>query len=108
VLLGISSVRIEDAELWWTHDLGGQPRYQVTVRLRDGEQVLDERHDLVGLRTIALDRSADPEGGRHFRFVLNGIPIFARGAAWLPADMLVGSVNEARYRELLTTARDGR
>jgi beta-mannosidase len=106
-LSGASTVRVEEAELWWTHDLGEQPRYQVKVRLRDGERVLDERHDLVGLRTIALDRSGDPEGGRHFRFVLNGIPIFARGAAWLPADMLVGSVNEARYRELLTTARDG-
>ncbi len=107
VLSGSSSVRVEGAELWWTHDLGGQPRYQVTIRLRDGEQLLDERHDLVGLRTIALDRSSDPEGGRHFGFVLNGVPIFARGAAWLPADMLVGSVSEARYRDLLTTAREG-
>lgn len=77
------------------------------IRLHDGEQLLDEQRDLVGLRTIALDRSEDPEGGQHFRFVLNGVPIFARGAAWLPADMLVGSVSEARYRELLTTARDG-
>ena len=94
-LSGAASVRVEDAELWWTHDLGGQPRYQVTIRLRDGEQLLDERRDLVGLRTIALDRSEDPEGGRHFRFVLNGVPIFARGAAWLPADMLVGSVQRS-------------
>lgn len=42
VLSGSSSVRVEGAELWWTHDLGGQPRYQVTIRLRDGEQLLDE------------------------------------------------------------------
>ena len=106
-LSGASSVRVEDAELWWTHDLGGQPRYQVIIRLRDGEQLLDERHDLVGLRTISLDRSDDPEGGRYFRFLLNRVPIFARGAAWLPADMLVGSVSEERYRKLLTIARDG-
>jgi len=106
-LSGAASVRVEDAELWWTHDLGAQPRYQVDVRLRDGEQLLDQEHVVVGLRTIALDRSDDPEGGRYFRFVLNGVPIFARGAAWLPADMLVGSVSEARYRDLLSTARDG-
>jgi beta-mannosidase len=106
-LSGVSTVRVSDAELWWTHDLGRQPRYEVTIRLRDGEQLLDERHDRIGLRTIALDRSDDQEGGRHFRFLLNGIPIFARGAAWLPADMLVGSVSEQRYRDLLTTARDG-
>ena len=106
-LSGTSAVQVEEAELWWTHDLGEQPRYQVTVRLRDGEQLLDERNDIVGLRTITLDRSADPEGGRHFRFLLNGIPIFARGADWIPADMLVGSVTAARYRDLLSTARDG-
>ena len=106
-LSGASTVRVEQADLWWTHDLGAQPRYQVIIRLRDGEQLLDEVRDLVGLRTIALDRSEDPEGGQHFRFVLNGVPIFARGAAWLPADMLVGSISEARYRELLTAARDG-
>jgi beta-mannosidase len=106
-LSGESSVLVEDSELWWTHDLGGQPRYQVTIRLREGEQILDERRDLVGLRTIALDRAGDPEGGRHFRFILNGISIFARGAAWLPADMLVGSVTEARNRDLLATARYG-
>jgi beta-mannosidase len=106
-LWGASSARVEQAEPWWTHDLGAQPRYQVIIRLHDGEQLLDEQRDLVGLRTIALDRSEDPEGGQHFRFVLNGVPIFARGAAWLPADMLVGSVSEARYRDLLTTARDG-
>ena len=106
-LSGVASVLVEDAELWWTHDLGGQPRYQVTIRLREGEQILDERRDLIGLRTITLDRSEDPEGGRHFRFILNGIPIFARGAAWLPADMFVGSVSEARYRDLLATAREG-
>jgi beta-mannosidase len=106
-LSGSSSLRVEDAELWWTHDLGAHPRYDVTIRLLDGEELLDERHDLVGLRTIALNRSQDHEGGRHFQFLLNGISIFARGAAWLPADMLVGSVSEARYRDLLTTARDG-
>ena len=106
-LSGASSVRVENAELWWTHDLGEQPRYQVIIRLRDGEQLLDERQDLVGLRTISLDRSDDPEGGRYFRFLLNSVPIFARGAAWLPADMLVGSVSEERYRKLLTIARDG-
>ena len=35
-----------------------------------------------------------PRADATFRFVLNGVPIFARGAAWLPADMLVGSVSD--------------
>ena len=106
-LRGRTSLRIDDADLWWTHDLGAQSRYDLTVRLRAGDRLLDSRRDRVGLRTVVLDRGLDPEGGRRFRFVLNGVPIFARGAAWLPADMLVGSVPAERYRDLLRTARDG-
>ncbi|MGH9060676.1 MAG: glycosyl hydrolase 2 galactose-binding domain-containing protein, partial [Acidimicrobiales bacterium] len=63
--------------------------------------------DQVGLRTIELDRTADPEGGNRFRFLLNGEPIFARGANWLPSDMLVGSVTPDRVRALVGLARDG-
>ena len=69
--------------------------------------MLDTVTDRIGLRTIELDRSPDPEGGRLFRFVLNGVPIFARGAAWLPPSMLVGSTDEQRYRDLIGLARDG-
>jgi beta-mannosidase len=102
-LSGESSVLVEDAELWWTHDLGGQPRYQVTTGVERAS-----RFSTSGAIWSAYGPSPwDPEGGRHFRFILNGISIFARGAAWLPADMLVGSVTEARYRDLLATARYG-
>lgn len=98
---------LTDAELWWTHDLGGQPLYEVHLALLDGDTVLDTVDDAVGLRTIELDRSPDPEGGRVFRFVLNGVPVFARGSDWLPASMLVGSVEPAHVRRLVATARDG-
>jgi beta-mannosidase len=99
---------VGEAELWWTHDLGDPALYEVVIDLVDGDgRVLDRRTDRVGLRTIGIDRSPDPEGGRRFRFVLNGVPLFARGANWIPADMLVGSVGEDRYRELIGLAREG-
>ncbi|MEV6981099.1 glycoside hydrolase family 2 protein [Sphaerisporangium sp. NPDC051017] len=100
-------LRIADAELWWSHDLGEPSLYDVTVVLVAGGVEVDALSDRVGIRRIELDRSDDPEGGRRFGFVLNGVPIFARGAAWLPADMLVGSVSAERHRELVGLARDG-
>ena len=99
--------KLSDAELWWTNDLGAQPLYDVHLALSAGDTLLDAVDDRVGLRTIELDRSADPEGGRVFRFILNGVPIFARGGAWLPASMLVGSIEPAQVRRLVQTARDG-
>ncbi|WP_051792547.1 glycoside hydrolase family 2 protein [Amycolatopsis jejuensis] len=98
-------VTIPDAELWWTHDLGEPARYDLAVGLHAGDTVLDRITDRVGLRIITLDRSPDPEGGRLFRFILNGVPIFARGANWLPADMLVGSVTAERHHDLVGLAR---
>lgn len=101
------ALTIPDAELWWSHDLGTPALHELELVLRDGEGELDRRDDRIGIRTIALDRPDDPEGGRLFRFVLNGVPIFARGAAWLPASMLVGSVSPQRHRALVGLARDG-
>jgi beta-mannosidase len=98
---------VEEAELWWTHDLGDPALYELTITLLAGALPLDQVAERVGIRTITLDRSADPEGGNFFRFVLNGVGLFARGASWLPADMLVGSVNAERIDSLVGLARDG-
>ncbi|MER5699744.1 beta-mannosidase [Streptomyces mirabilis] len=102
---GHSRVTVTDARLWWTHDLGDQPLYTVSVELLGSDaQILDRATDRVGLRTVTLDRSADPEGGRSFRFVLNGIPLFARGANWVLANMLAGSVTPQNVRALVADA----
>ena len=70
--------------------------------------VLDERRDRIGLRTITVAQPADEvEGGTLFQFVLNGVPIFARGANWVPASMLPGSIGDDKYRALVKTARHG-
>lgn len=104
---GSAFLTIPDAKLWWSHDLGEPALYDLAITLlADGVEV-DRIDDRVGLRTITLDRSPDPEGGHRFGFVLNGVSIFARGAAWLPASMLVGSVSAARHHELVELARDG-
>jgi beta-mannosidase len=99
---------VPDAQLWWTHDLGEQPLYDVTVELLHDGDVIDQQSRRVGIRTIELDRSADVEEGGHlFRFVLNGVPLFARGANWVPASMMVGSIPAQTYRSLVQLARDG-
>ncbi|HIQ05795.1 MAG TPA: glycoside hydrolase family 2 protein [Anaerolineae bacterium] len=100
------AMRVPDPALWWTHDLGEPALYDLTVTLRTGDQVLDQRREWVGIRTIRVDQSPDPDevGATFFTFVLNGVPIFARGADWIPADSFVAQVDEARYRDLLALA----
>lgn len=95
--------RIDNAEIWWTADLGAQPLYALHVALIEDARTLDETRQYVGLRTIELDQSPDPdEPGTHFfRFVLNGVPIFAKGACWVPSTSFVGALDETAYRRLI-------
>ena len=98
--------RIARPALWWTPELGAPDLHHLEVTLRAGDVSVDRRQLRVGVRTIALDQSPDPDepGARFFRFVLNGVPIFARGANWTPASSFVGALDAARYRHLLDMA----
>lgn len=102
-----ATAHLVDAHLWWTHDLGDPALHELTIELLHGDEVLDRRSSAVGVRTIAIDRSPDPAGGHHFRFLLNGVPLFARGAAWLPPTLLVGSTDDDVIRRLVAQARHG-
>ncbi|MDR1271568.1 MAG: hypothetical protein LBK04_01010 [Clostridiales Family XIII bacterium] len=90
-----TEIPIQNAELWWCNGLGGQPLYRVEAELfimRDeapsDEWKLDEWKRDIGLRTIELDTSPDKYGNT-FRFIINGVPIFAKGADWVPPDSFV-------------------
>ncbi|MYT73489.1 MULTISPECIES: glycoside hydrolase family 2 protein [unclassified Streptomyces] len=98
---------VTDVRPWWTHDLGTPDRYRLTVEIRDADTVVARRSELVGVRTVELDRSPDPDGGRLFRFVLNGVPLYARGACVVPASMQPGCVPDETQHELVRLAATG-
>lgn len=93
---------VAQPRLWWTADLGGQPLYTLVART-DGTPGLSRR---VGIRTVAIDESPDPDerGATFFRFVLNGVPIFARGACWIPASSFVGAIADETCRDRVALA----
>jgi beta-mannosidase len=105
---GSAYLIVENPGVWWTHDLGDPALYTLDVALVQEGIELDRLQRKVGIRTIELDQSPDPEehGTRFFRFVLNGVPIFAKGADWIPAHSFVGAISHDRYEMLLTAARD--
>jgi len=70
-------VRVPDVRLWYPHTHGEPSRYAVKL----GDIDLGE----VGFRTIEVDRGVD---GRGFQLVVNGVPVFARGACWTSADIV--------------------
>jgi beta-mannosidase len=95
---------IDSPELWWPNDMGSQPLYIVTVNLLEQNgRILDTQSKRIGLRTLHLQRKED-KWGESFQFVVNGIPFFAKGACWIPADTFASHLTDADYTDLIRSA----
>jgi beta-mannosidase len=95
--------KINNPQLWWPNGFGAQPLYQVELTLVSGKAVLDSRSYQVGLRTLELRREPD-EWGESFTFVVNGVPVFAKGADWIPADSFPTRISDTGMEQLLRDA----
>jgi beta-mannosidase len=98
-------VEIRQPRLWYPAGYGEQPLYEFTAQVSTGGQVADERNTKTGLRSIELHRELD-KWGRSFELVVNGIPIFAKGADVIPFDSFPNRITTAEYRRILESARD--
>jgi beta-mannosidase len=97
--------RINAPRLWWPAGLGSQNVYRFRARALRGARVLDEAATRAGLRTLELRQQAD-RWGKSFEFVVNGVPVFAKGGNWIPADIFPTRVTREKYRRLLESVRD--
>lgn len=104
----VVTFRVHNPQLWWTKELSGkdtQPLYQVEVALLQNDLDIDRAEKRIGLRTITLDRKQD-QWGSNFRFVLNGVPIFAKGADWIPADSFINRFTQEQTDYFIRSVRD--
>ncbi|MGQ7869757.1 beta-mannosidase [Sunxiuqinia sp. sy24] len=95
---------IENPKLWWTNGLGEQPLYTITANLSVNERTT-QKEDRIGIRTLELVREKDDDG-TSFYFKLNGVPVFMKGANYIPNDVFVSRVSDEQYRKVVNTTKN--
>ena len=98
-------VEIADPALWYPAGYGAQPLSTWSAKLSVDGHEEDSANTRAGLRSVVLRRDKD-QWGRSFEFVVNGVPIFAKGADVIPFDSFPSRVTTAQYRRILESARD--
>ncbi|MGI9066080.1 MAG: beta-mannosidase [Pyrinomonadaceae bacterium] len=91
--------------LWWPNGLGAHPLYTFKARLLINGKPIDATTTRTGLRSLELRQQPDASG-KSFTFVINGVPVFAKGGNWIPADSFPTRISKAKYRQLLESVRD--
>ena len=99
-----SELTIKHPQRWYPNGMGEQNLYKVAVVVEKGSQSkrLETR---IGLRTIELNTAADSTG-KAFQFLVNGQPVFMKGANWIPADFFPTRLKEEQYRHLLQSCKE--
>ena len=93
------TLRIPEVERWWPHTHGTPVLHDVSARIDDHTLSLGR----AGFRTIEIDRDSDGEG---FGLVVNGVPVFCRGALWTNADLVGLPGTREAYEPLIAGARE--
>lgn len=92
-------LEIPDVALWWPHTHGSPALHDVTL-VAGGRRINLGR---TGFRSIRIDTGVDGNG---FGLIINGAPIFGRGAVWANANLSRMPVAREELRPWLERARE--
>ena len=93
---------IRRPRLWWSNGLGEPFVYEFTAAVRFGPWQ-ERRCVKTGLRRIRVLQPPDAEG-TGFQIELNGVPVFIKGANYIPCDSFPARVSHATRAHIVQSA----
>lgn len=95
-------------EMWWPNGYGKQSLYNLTVIFNPLTELETSIKTVrIGFRFIELIQEEIKDSpGLSFYFKINGIPIFAKGSNWIPADSFPERITRGYIRHLLQSTKD--
>ena len=95
---------VNNPSLWWPNGLGDHPLYEINGILKRENTEIDKIQTHAGLRKVRLVQTPQPDGGKSFYFEVNGLPVFAKGANYIPSDIFPSRVTDKHYEEIINAA----
>lgn len=89
--------------LWWSNGLGEAYLYDFKTEVEVASKVVDSQTDKIGIRSLKVHRDPD-KYGTNFYFELNGVPVFAKGANYIPSDNFLPRVTDEKYEQTILDA----
>ena len=99
-------VWIDDPKKWYPNGLGEQPLYQVRIDLCVDRTLSHQWQGKIGFKDLEwIQNEKSPNDSLPYCMQVNGERMYIKGVNLTPFDMLIGTVDEDRYRCFLQQIR---
>lgn len=96
-------IEIDSPILWWTNGLGDQYLYNFKCIVTDDDGYSSKNETEIGIRSLRIVTDKD-KFGKSFFVELNGVPVFMKGANYIPQDNFLNRVTKEKYKYIINSA----